>query len=1121
MRCQHCQHDNPPGGRFCAECGTRLDIRCPACGAVNAVVNVACRACGGPLTEAPPGQQLVSERDTRQRLTEMIVMSKAALEGERKQITVLFADVKGSMELIADRDPEEARKVLDPVLERMMESVHRYEGTVSEVLGDGIVALFGAPLAHEDHGIRACYAALRMQDAVKRYAQEVQRTHGLPIQIRVGLNSGEVVVRTIGNELRMDYTAVGHTTHLAARMEQAAMPGSTLITASTLRLAEGYVHVKALGKIQIKGLSEPVEAYELTGAEPARTRLQAAASRGLTRFVGRDAELDRLHTAWVQAAAGQGQVVALVGEPGVGKSRLFYEFARSLPRESWLIIESAAISHGKATAYSAVIELLKDYFKIHDRDDHRAIRDKVTTKLLALDESLTSSTAALLALLDTPSGDAEWERLDPQLRRAKTLEAVNRLLLRESEVQPLLVVFEDLHVVDFETQAVLRALVESLAPARILLLVTCRLEYERGWDARPYSIELRIDPLEPDSAGHLLDALLGDDATLQPLKRLLAQRTGGNPFFLEESIRALAELGTLAGEPGAYRLTGPLAAIRVPSTVQPVIAARIDRLSPAHKPLLQAAAVIGTSVPFPLLHTIAELPDETLRQGLAHLQSAEFLHETDRFPEPEYRFKHALTQEVAYASLLYDRRRALHANIMRAAENLYGDRLPEHIERLSHHALRGEVWDKAVSYCHQAGAKAAAKSAHRDAAARFTEALAAIAHLPQSDAVMKQAFDLRFSLRTSLSPLGEFRRSFELLSEAEVIATTLNDPARLARVFTFKALYFWSIGQQDRAIDAAEEALTTAQQVGERPSEVLATLFAARARHARGDYAQAVNLLNWVIGATDGDRANFLGMANLPSVSARTWLSWSLAECGGFGPAMVRGDEGVFIAEAVDHLVSRIYAYMALGIVHLRRGDVAAAITNLERAFQMSDRGDLLMARTMVAGYLGRAYTLSRREAEAIGILDEAVATAADMELMVDQPIRLVHLSEAHLHAGQTEQAARTAHLALQSAQDHNQRGAVAWTQWLLGEIHSRAGALEACDGQYGKAMAVAAELGMAPLVAHCHLGMGKALARANKGGQAREHLAKASGLYRSLEMPYWTREAEEALQGFRDPPVH
>ena len=348
----------------------------------------------------------------------------------------------------------------------------------------------------------------------------------------------------------------------------------------------------------------------------------------------------------------------------------------------------------------------------------------------------------------------------------------------------------------------------------------------------------------------------------------------------------------------------------MPSTVQPVIAERIDRLSPAHKQLLQAAAVIGTSIPSSLLYAIVDLADETVRQGLAQLQSSEYLHETGLFPEPEYAFKHALIHEVAYESLLHERRRKLHGRILEATEHLYRDRIAEHTERLSHHAICGEIWDKAVSYSYQAGAKAAAKSAHREAVSRFTDALKAIERLPQSGAVITQAFDLRFSLRTSLSPLGEFQRSLELLHEAEAIAKTLNDQARLARVFTFKALYFWSIGQQNQAIDASQQALVAAEPVGEASAQVLAKLFAGRARHARGDYAQSIELMNWVISATDSDRANFLGMANLPSVSARTWLSWTLAERGEFEIALTRGDEAIYIAETVDHLVSRIYAYM-------------------------------------------------------------------------------------------------------------------------------------------------------------------------------------------------------------------
>ena len=455
MRCAQCRFENRAGVRFCEECGAKLEQACPACGAAVPPGRKFCGACGQTLTTAPPSTAFASPQAyTPRHLAEKILTSRSALEGERKQVTVLFADMKGSMELLAG-DPEEARRLLDPVLERMMEAVHRYEGTVNQVMGDGIMALFGAPLAHEDHAVRACYAALRMMEAVKRYAQEVQRTEGVPIQIRVGLNSGEVVVRSIGSDLKMDYTAVGETTILAARMEQMAMPGSVLMTSDALRLAEGYVQVNPLGPVPVKGLSEPVDVYEVMGAGPVRTRLQASAARGLTRFVGRDAEMEGLRQAIEKAGGGRGQVVALVGEPGVGKSRLVYEFTHSHRVHGWLILQSSSVSYGKATPYLPVIDLLKSYFQIEDRDDVRRIREKVTGKLLTLDRALETTLSAFLSLLDVPVEDRGWQNLDPPQRRGRTLEAIKRLLLRESQEQPFLVVFEDLHWIDSETQAIL------------------------------------------------------------------------------------------------------------------------------------------------------------------------------------------------------------------------------------------------------------------------------------------------------------------------------------------------------------------------------------------------------------------------------------------------------------------------------------------------------------------------------------------------------------------------------------------------------------------------------------------------------------------------------------------
>ena len=553
-----------------------------------------------PLTYTPP------------HLAEKILTSRAALEGERKQVTVLFADLKGSMELLAERDPEEARQLLDPVLDRMMAAVHQYEGTVNQVMGDGIMALFGAPLAHEDHAVRACYAALRMQEAVKQYAAEVQRTHGVPLHIRVGLNAGEVVVRSIGSDLHMDYTAVGQTTHLAARMEQMAMPGSILITPAVLGLVEGFVQVKALGAMPVRGLRDPVEVYEVTGAGMVRSRLQAAAARGLTRFVGRQPELETLQQALAQAQAGHGQVVAMVGEAGVGKSRLLYEFGHSHHTQGWLVLESASVSYGKATPYFPVVDLLKRYCHIEERDDPRTIRAKVTGQILTLDEALQATIPALLALLDALPADSPFLTLDPPQRRQRTLDGLKRLLMRESQVQPLLLVFEDLHWIDTETQALLDSLVESLPTARLLLLVNYRPEYQHGWGSKTYYRQLRLDPLPPASADAFLQALLGDDPSLGPLKPLLIARTGGNPFFLEESVRTLVETGMLVGAPGAYRLAQPLASLQMPATVQAVLAARIDRLPPEEKHVLQTAAVIGTEVPLPLLQAIAELPEADL-----------------------------------------------------------------------------------------------------------------------------------------------------------------------------------------------------------------------------------------------------------------------------------------------------------------------------------------------------------------------------------------------------------------------------------------------------------------------------------------------------------------------------
>ena len=1114
MKCPRCQHENPATVKFCGECGARLDVACPACRAPNPAVNKFCHECGAPMGAKPAtGPLTPPESYTPKHLAEKILTSKAALEGERKQVTVLFADLKGSMELLADRDPEEARKILDPVLEQMMEAVHRYEGTVNQVMGDGIMALFGAPLAHEDHAVRACYAALRMQESVTCYAEAARRMHGVNVQIRVGLNSGEVVVRAIGSDLHMDYTAVGQTTHLAARMEQLASPGNILLTPATWELVEGYVAATPLGPVPVKGLADAVDVYQVTGAGPARTRFQAAARRGLTQFVGRDTEVEHLRRAFELAAGGHGQVAAVVGEAGVGKSRLFYEFTQSPRASVWLFIEAGSVSYGKATPYLPVIGLLQTYFQIETRDDHRKIREKVTGKLLTLDRALEVTVPAILALLDVPVEDAQWTALDPPRRRQRTLDAVKRLLLRESQVQPLLLVFEDLHWIDAESQTLLDSLVEALGGARLLLLVNYRPEYEHRWGGKTYYTQLRIDPLRSESAEDLLGSLLGSDAGLQPLKQLLIARTEGNPLFLEESVRTLVETRALVGERGAYLLTRDVTTIEVAPTVQAVLAARIDRLPPEDKRLLQAAAVIGKDVPFLLLRAIAEIPEEGLHHGLARLQAAEFVYETSLFPDPELTFKHALTHDVTYGSLLQDRRRALHARIVEAIEAAYFDRLTEHAERLAHHALRGERWERALLYLRQAGAKAIGRCAYRQAVAYFHDMLVVLQHLPQSRETLEQAIDVRLDLRNAHMPLGEHDRMIEHISAAEPLATALGDRYRLARVLAYMSTNFFIAGDHHRAIDSAERGLAAAAGLEDFRLDTELKFRLAFVHFALGDFPRVIDLTKRNIEVLAGDRVYraFTGPL-LNATNSRAWLARSLTETGHFVEAIPWAEEAVRIAEGIDHLNSLVLVLWALGALHLERGHLSEAISVLERDVRLCEMAEIVTVSAWSAPCLALAYIRSGRVSEALPLLEQAVRYGDKGTGLHAWQAGVT--GEGYLLSGRVDDAVKRAGRALSLSRDAQERGHEARALRLLGEIAARRNPpdVEQADSYYRQALGLANQLGMRPLVAHCHLGLGTLYRRTGRRREAREHLATATMMYREMGMTYWLEQAEAVM---------
>jgi len=1107
MECARCRHESPAGAKFCAECGAPMALDCARCRTRLPPQAKFCPECAHPVgTPAPAAEtRFVSPADyTPKHIAEKILGSRGALQGERKQVTVLFADLKGSMELLADRDAEDARRILDGVLERMMEAIHHYEGTVNQVMGDGIMALFGAPIAHEDHAVRACFAALRMQARVADYAEELHRTLAVPVHIRVGLNAGEVVVRSIGNDLHMDYTAVGQTTHLAARMEQMAMPGSILMPSDTLALVEGYVLTRSLGPRPVKGLEAPLEVHEVTGASPIRSRLHAAAARGLTRFVGRDPELHQLAVSLDRARGGAGQLVGVVGEPGVGKSRLYWEFTHSPLVDGCLVLESTSVSYGRATAFLPVIDLLRAYFRIDHHDEPRAMQEKVTGKLLTLDENLGGALPALLSLLGVPVSDRAWEALGAAERRQRTLDAIKHLVLRESQVQPVVLVFEDLHWIDSETQSLLDSLVESLPTARILQLVNYRPEYQHGWGGKTYYTQLRIDPLAAEGAAALLDALIGPGRPLEPLKRLLIERTEGNPFFLEESVRTLVETGVVAGARGSFRLVRALDTIQVPATVQAMLAARIDRLPRPVKDLLQSAAVIGKTVLYPLLETVAGMSAVDLRRGLTQLQAAEFLYETSLFPELEYTFKHALTLEVAYQSLLRERRRVLHAAVLAALEARRGGATPANVEVLAHHAVRGEVWVAAASHLYRAGARAHGEARYTSAMAFYEQSIQAMTHLGEGLDRHLQ-LDAYLELWSTRISTGHNEGLGELGSKVEALARELDDGPRLARVQVRQAqaiaLAAAIPGTLHSALERAREAAARAD-AGDLRTRSYARFIGAVACRDLGRLAEAVAEFDAGVALFAADSHDDPGLVYPIFVSLCGWRSEVLAGLGRFEAARRSAMEALRMATEIRHPSSLSIANAFIGYTLLLAGEPDAAVPYLERGLAISEEHDLVHGTCANGIYLAWATGLGGHGARALEYLEHALERPVGAVLQWTRYGTVA--AAAYLMAGRPADARRVLADGARAAAEREATGYRAPLLRVEAELLLSDGQPAAAWQRAEEAVAVASKLETPPELGHCHATSAMVAARLGRPAVAKEHATAARAIFESLGLSFW-----------------
>jgi len=939
--------------------------------------------------------------------------ARGSTSGERKTITALFADLKGSTALIEDLDPEDARAIIDPLLKLMMDAVHRYEGYVAQSLGDGIFALFGAPIAHEDHPQRALSAALLMQEQGKQYAETLRREKGINVQIRVGVNTGEVVVRSIRkDDLHTDYVPVGHSINLAARMESLATPGSIVVSEHTHRLAEGYFEFESHGAVHIKGVSDPLDIYTVRGIGPLRTRLQVAARRGLIRFVGRQAELGQMQRTLERVKARSGQIVSVLGEPGVGKSRLFHEFKRSA-QKGCLILETFSVSHGKAYPYLPLIELLKDYFHITVQDDEQTRREKIAGRVLTLDRNLEDILPYVSALLGIPEPVSPLQRLDPRIRRQRTFDALKRLLVRESLKQPVLLIFEDLHWVDAETEAFLDALSESLATTRILLLVNYRPEYRHGWGAKTYYTQLRLDPLGREEAQELLAMLLEEKGEAQrtaPLLQFILEKTEGNPFFMEEIVQSLLDQRTsqVSDSREMPRLVSAQS-LNLPPTVQGILAARLDRLSLEEKNLLQTLAVIGKEFSFNLVKQVVNKSEPELQSSLASLRSAEFIYEQPAFPEVEYTFKHALTQEVAYNSLLLEHRKVLHERVAQAIEMLSSSRLEDYYSELAQHYSRSDNTQKGIEYLQLAGQQSAQRSAHTEAVNHFTTALELLKALPDTAERAHQELTLQIALAAALQAIkGPAAPEVE---RAYTRARALCRPEETSQLFAvLRGL--WVLHHVRAELPTARELGEQLLSMAERTQDTAFLLEAHRALGStllwQGEFSLArVHLER---GGTIYDSRQHHSLAFLhggadPGVSCLCDAARVLWFLGYPAQALERSQAALALAEALSDLFSVGYALVFAAGLHQLRREGWAAQQRAEAGIALAREQEFTPL--IAAGTIRRGWALAEQGQveEGLAQMHQGLATRGAARAALAQPYFLVLQAEVYGKVGQREHA--------------------------------------------------------------------------------------------------------------------
>ena len=1112
MQCPRCQFKNREEALFCRSCGASLinDILCPHCEAPNPPDSRFCEKCGQnlQLPKAGPPERYSEPRSyTPQFLTDKILSSRSAIEGERKLVTVFFADVANFTSMSEKIDPEEVHQIMDGCFRILMDEIHRYEGTINQFTGDGIMALFGAPIAHEDHAQRACHAALSIQKSIQAYGDKIKSEMGFEFKLRIGLNSGPVIVGSIGDDLRLDYTAVGDTTNLASRMESHAKPGSILVSEITYKLTRDFFQFEAVGEMSVKGKEKSQKAFQLIKPSTIKTRIGASVAKGLIRFVGREDSMSALNDIYERVHSGFGQVVGVVGEAGVGKSRLLLEFINQLPQPGFTYLEGRCLHYGSSIIYMPILDILKSYFKTKEGDREYVLKKKIKEKVLSLDKELRNTIPAFQELLSLQVDDNEYQKLEPKQRRERTFEAIRDLLIRISQKKPMVLAFEDLHWVDKSTNEFIGYLIGSLAKTRIMLILLYRPEYSHPWGNRSYYNRVSVSQLGADSSTKLVKAILEGGEIVPEIRDLILRKADGNPFFMEEFTHSLIESRAIRKRGHAYVMDGKISDVQIPGTLQGIIAARMDRLEENLKHTMQVASVIGRDFAFRILQIITGMRDE-LKSTLVDLQGLEFIYKKNIFPELEYIFKHAITQEVAYNSLLVSRRKEIHEKVGKAIEQLYSDKLPEYYEVLAYQYSRSGNLEKAYRYSRLSGDKAAAKYSNWEAYEFYKQAINGLDKSPETEENIRHQIEVCLSAYNIILIIGFPDDSIQMIEKGERLSKSIGDYRSLAYFYCHKGAYYTIKGDTASGMKYMQDFSTEANKLGDIAMVAESTTGLCFSYLALGEYSIIPDLVHNVIYEIEkAEKETDIFFGGFFSYSVLcAYYGYSLGWLGDFTKGKDQLKKALDFSSGINSYSDMALAEYSYGLICFIKGEGNNAVEHMRASINFMEQCQFSLMLGAAWSILGGGYYLLGDIETALNYMKEGLKIHTDKGRKSGSPLHYLLMGMVYFEKEDLVMAQNCAEKAIYLASENCERqyGAVAtiWNGRILGKRESPN--YDQAAEIIMKGIGSLEALKLKPYTSQGYLFLGEIYQNAGEPEKSLTCLKKAEGMFQEMKMDYW-----------------